>query len=57
VRAMELALEQDFGKMVAYQHPEIVAVPFLEAISQYNIVNPESSLVKTAKGVGMCLGN
>ncbi|MBG7629209.1 MAG: ATP-dependent 6-phosphofructokinase [Bacteroidetes bacterium] len=57
VSAMELALEGDFGKMVAYQHPSIVAVPFLEAISEYNIVEPDSSLVLTARGVGMCLGN
>ncbi|MBL4724342.1 MAG: 6-phosphofructokinase, partial [Lutibacter sp.] len=57
VKAMELALEGDFGKMVAYQHPDIVGVPFLEAISQYNFVNPESSLVKTARGIGMCLGD
>ena len=57
VSAMELALEGDFGKMVAYQHPSIVAIPFLEAISEYNIVEPDSSLVLTARGVGMCLGN
>ncbi len=57
VKAMELALEGDFGKMVAYQHPSIVAVPFLEAISNYNIVKPDSSLVHTARGIGMCLGN
>jgi 6-phosphofructokinase len=57
VKAMELALEGDFGKMVAYQHPSIVAVPFLEAISKYNIIKPDSSLVKTARGIGMCLGN
>jgi len=57
VKAMELALEGEFGKMVAYQHPSIVAVPFLEAISKYNIIKPDSSLVKTARGIGMCLGN
>ena len=57
VKAMELALEGDYGKMVAYQHPDIVGVPFLEAISKYNFVNPESSLVKTARGIGMSLGD
>ena len=57
VKAMELALEGEFGKMVAYQHPSIVAVPFLDAISNYNIVKPDSSLVHTARGIGMCLGN
>lgn len=57
VKAMELAIEGTFGKMVAYQHPSIVAVPFLEAISNYNFVKPNSSLVKTARGIGMCLGD
>lgn len=57
VKAMELALEGDFGKMVAFKHPEIVAVSFLEAISKYNFINPESSLVKTARGIGMSLGD
>jgi len=57
VKAMELALEGDFGKMVAYQHPSIVAVPFLDAISNYNFVKPDSSLVKTARGIGMSFGD
>ena len=57
VKAMELALEGDFGKMVAFKHPDIVAVSFLEAISKYNFINPESSLVKTARGIGMSLGD
>ena len=57
VKAMELALEGTYGEMVAYQHPKIVSVPFLEAISKYNIVKPNSSLVHTARGIGMCLGN
>ena len=33
------------------------AVSFLEAISKYNFINPESSLVKTARGIGMSLGD
>ena len=57
VKAMELALEGTFGKMVAYQHPSIVAVPFLDAISKYNFVKQNSSLVHTARGIGMCLGD
>jgi 6-phosphofructokinase 1 len=57
VKAMELALEANYGKMVAYQHPSIVAVPFLDAISKYNIVKADSSLVKTARGIGMSFGD
>ncbi|MBI9069857.1 MAG: ATP-dependent 6-phosphofructokinase [Salinivirgaceae bacterium] len=57
VKAMELAIEGTFGEMVAYHHPNIVSVPFLEAISKYNVVNTKSSLVQTARGIGMCMGD
>ncbi len=36
VKAFEMVLEEEYGKMVSYQHPDIVGVPFLEAISKYN---------------------
>ena len=52
-----MALEGTFGEMVAYQHPEIVSVPFLKAISKYNFVKTDSSLVQTARGIGMSLGD
>ncbi|MDR4988168.1 MAG: ATP-dependent 6-phosphofructokinase [Bacteroidales bacterium] len=57
VEAFEMILRQDFGKMVAYRHPNIVAVPFEDAISHYNFVNPESDLVKAARGIGICMGD
>ena len=57
VKAMELAIEGKFGEMVAFKQPEIVSVPFLEAISKYHVVNPKSSLVETARGIGMCMGD
>lgn len=57
VKAMELAIDGTYGEMVAYRHPNIVSVPFLEAISKYNIIKTDSSLVHTARGIGMCLGN
>ena len=57
VEAFEMVLRQEFGKMVAYRHPDIVSVPFEEAISHYNFVNPDSDLVKSARGVGICMGD
>jgi ATP-dependent phosphofructokinase / diphosphate-dependent phosphofructokinase len=56
-KAFEMVLDQEFGKMVAYRHPNIVTVPFYEAISDYNFVNPDSHLVKAAKGIGICMGD
>ena len=57
VKAFEMVLNKEFGKMVAYKHPNIVTVPFKEAISEYNYVKTDSDLVKTARGLGICLGD
>lgn len=57
VKAFELALEKKWGHMVAYRHPNIEAVPIAEAIKNYNLVNPEGNLVKTARGLGISLGD
>lgn len=57
VKAFELALEKKWGHMVAYRHPDIVAVPISEAIKAYNFVDTRSDLVRTARGLGICLGD
>ncbi len=57
VKAFEMVLEKKYGQMVAYRHPDIVPVPLDDAISRYNYVNPDSNLVKTARGVGICMGD
>ena len=56
VRAFEMALNNNYGKMVAYRHPNFVAVPLKEAIANPNLVTTDNSLVKTAKGLGISLG-
>jgi len=57
IKAFELVLEKKWGHMVAYRHPDIVAVPIAEAISQYNFVKLDSDLVHTARGLGISLGD
>ncbi len=57
VKAFEMVLERNFGTMVAYRHPNIIAVPLIEAINRPNFVEPDCSLVVTAKGVGICFGD
>ena len=57
VKAAEMLLEGTFGEMVAYRTPEVISVPIAEAIKEYNFVKVNSSLVRTARGVGICLGN
>lgn len=57
VKAMEMVLEGKFGEMVSYRHPDIISVPFTEAISQYNFVKTKSFLVNTARGLGINMGD
>jgi len=57
VKAFEMVLDREFGKMVSYRHPEITSVPLEEATRQYNYVGANSYLLKTARGIGMSLGD
>ncbi|HON17811.1 MAG TPA: ATP-dependent 6-phosphofructokinase [Salinivirgaceae bacterium] len=56
VKAFELVLEEKFGHMVAYRHPDVISVPIIDAISKYNTVGQDHALVKTAKGIGISFG-
>lgn len=57
VKAFEMVLEKQFGHMVAYRHPDVVAVPLLEAIKEPKLVDPKGSLVDTARGIGISFGD
>jgi 6-phosphofructokinase 1 len=52
-----MVLEGKFGQMAAYRHPDIISVPFKEAIDKPKFVDPNCDLVKTAKGVGIGFGD
>ena len=43
--------------MVAYHHPDIVDVSLEEAVRAQNLVDPNSLLVHTAKGLGIEFGD
>ena len=57
VRAMEEVIQGNFGQMVAYRHPDIMAVPLEEAVRAQNLVDPNGQLVHTAKGLGITFGD
>ncbi|MBE9488495.1 MAG: ATP-dependent 6-phosphofructokinase [Bacteroidetes bacterium] len=57
VKAFELVNTKQFGRMVAYQHPDIISVPLTEAIGRMNFVQEDSDIMKTAKGVGISFGD
>lgn len=57
VKAFEMVLKGEFGRMVAFKNNEIVSFPIKEAISDYNFIDKSSSLVAAARGVGINLGD
>ncbi len=57
VKAFEMVLEGEFGRMASYKNNQITSVSLKEAISEYNLVNPDNYLVKAAKGMGVSFGD
>lgn len=57
VKAMEMVIAGDFGKMVAFRNNTIVTVTLKEATEHYNHVDPKGFLVRAARGVGISFGD
>ena len=57
VAAVDLIAQGQYDQMVTWQNHQVASVPLDEGIKNYRKVNPEGSLVKTAKSLGICLGD
>lgn len=57
VKAFELAKNEEYGQMVAFKNNEITSVSIEEAISQYNFVDPDHYLIRTARQMGVSFGD
>ena len=57
VVAVELIAQEKYDQMVTWQNRQVISVPIAEAIKDYRAVDPEDTLVKTARGLGICLGD
>jgi ATP-dependent phosphofructokinase / diphosphate-dependent phosphofructokinase len=57
VKAFELVLENNFGRMVALKNNSITSVTLEEATKEYNSLKKDSFLVKAAKGLGISFGD
>jgi phosphofructokinase-like protein len=57
VEAVDLIAAEKYDHMVSWQHREVIHVPIAEAIAEYRAVNPNDTLVKTARGMNICLGD
>jgi 6-phosphofructokinase len=57
VKAFELALAKNFGKMVTYKNNTIDCISLEEATREYNFVKKDSYTVQAARGLGISFGD
>ncbi|AMA08005.1 ATP-dependent 6-phosphofructokinase [Picosynechococcus sp. PCC 73109] len=57
VAAVDLIAQGKFDHMVTWQNGQVSSAPISEAIEINRVVDPEGTLVKTARGLGICLGD
>jgi len=57
VHAVSLIEQGKFNRMVAWRDREVIDVPIAEAIRENRTVEKDSTLVRTARGLGICLGD
>lgn len=55
--AARLIIEKKYGYMVGFRDGEIVPVPLEEVAGKLKMVDPESTIIKEAKGLGICFGD
>ncbi len=56
VAAVDLLVAGRFDRMVAWRNRSVVDIPLAEAIAGPHLVDPDGPLVRTARGLGICLG-
>jgi 6-phosphofructokinase 1 len=57
VHAVDLIAAGRSGRMVAWSYRQVIDVPIEDAIAHYKAVDIDGPQVKTARGLGICLGD
>jgi 6-phosphofructokinase 1 len=57
VHAVDLIAEGTFDRMVAWRNRQVIDVPLADAVAKNQAVDVNSHLVKTARALGICLGD
>lgn len=57
VHAVDLIAENKFDRMVAWQSRNVVDVAIADAVERNQVVDPEGIMARTARGIGICLGD
>ena len=55
--AGQMILEGVYGYMVGYQNMEMVRVPLEDVAGKLKMVDPDSSIIREAKRLGLCFGD
>ena len=57
VRAVDLIVEGKFDRMVTWKNREVVDIAIEDAIAAYHAVDPDDTMVHTARGIGISFGD
>ena len=57
VHAVDMVAEGRFDRMVAWSDRRVIDLPIEQAIASYQAIDPFGDLVRTARGLGICLGD
>lgn len=57
VKAFEMVLAGEFGRMVSFQNNTVTSVTLEEATQEYRGVSTDAYMVQAAKGLGICFGD
>ena len=57
VHAVDLVAEGKFDRMVAWRARQVIDVPIADVIGHPHLVDPDGPVVRTARGLGICLGD
>lgn len=55
--AARLIIKEQYGYMVGFRDGEIVPVPLEEVAGKLKVVDPKSTIIQEAKGLGICFGD
>jgi 6-phosphofructokinase 1 len=57
VRAVDLLAEGDRDRMVAWWNRKVIDIPLAKIVGRSRTVDPDGTLVRTARSLGICLGD
>ncbi len=57
IAAAQMIMDGDYGKMVGIRNGEMVRIPLEEVAGKLKMVDPESSIIKEAKALGISFGD